>query len=1034
MVRRALQWLLVAAFAATLGHLAWNAFAVPPLAPGYWVGGHVPALRGLRPEDKNLYLRRTIYLSQQSRRAWIEVVGRDGLELYVNGRHVETQNLPSFPVAIVADVAPSLVVGRNVIAIAAHQASLGFPPVVAVDGAYTQDDGEHALRSDGRWRGSAFAERRAHRWFESEFDDNHWPFAPETTVSLRCKVKDPPRAVTTASVARWITLLPSDGPMVAAYREFDVQGVPRQAWLRVTTTSPYRLALNGYVIDEQEDRLATAERALVGQRTYDLTPLAQPGRNVLAFVFTPSGMPAHLLADVEVEDEAGRLNQFGTGADWLTCSQLPGDVLNPGGADAVWRPCHVESGDLDIKPWQPRRQVMQVNLPMGFLLGRLLGQVGLTAAIALLTWLACEAAARLLTRWCRARNPSAVRSGAVYLALVPATVFGVTALLATYDPRFACQDVYQGRWVILAVASVPLQWLFLLVLGRARWSAWPSLAGQGLGRRALVGVLLLAIVGAGAWLRFRNLTSEPLQWDEITGYEHTRGVLARGFPSDDVSPNMPPVYTNTSELVYFFTAAARLVFDDPRYVMRFPAACWSVLTIALIYIMGQSLFRSELVGLVAAAIYAFSPVCIAMCNYARYFATLQFFTVLTVYLFWLTVAGRGPIAKRSLWLTALSFVATYLAWEGGALVAPGLIVAALFLRRGRIYTMLGNPSVWAALLVSGLAVILQFAHRYLQQTESIWYGVSASDATIEPMWPYAVFQPWYYLWESTWNQDALIPMLTFLGAGLLALRGPWRRAVRFLFLIHFTVCFVTAALLNLIAWRYIHHFTPLLVLLAAAVFVAAARRLVKLAKHALACPGWVVYARGVAGAALVVAIAVSCGMTLSLCEMDRLRTEGFATTHFRFANLSGPTEFLREHAAADDLIICHHPFMINHFLGYRRADYWLESILRLPATLDDTDSNLPRDRRDGTPMIPNLESLEAVFANAKGRIWFLSVTQTDPYANNKDVMDYVHERMDVVYEDFGATIMVADTNHRSAIQLKRDLQAESNSTGLFIPK
>jgi len=37
------------------------------------------------------------------------------------------------------------------------------------------------------------------------------------------------------------------------------------------------------------------------------------------------------------------------------------------------------------------------------------------------------------------------------------------------------------------------------------------------------------------------------------------------------------------------------------------------------------------------------------------------------------------------------------------------------------------------------------------------------------MWRYpipGVFQPWYYIWQSSWTQDALLPLL-----GLL---GPWR--------------------------------------------------------------------------------------------------------------------------------------------------------------------------------------------------------------------------------------------------------------------
>jgi len=56
----------------------------------------------------------------------------------------------------------------------------------------------------------------------------------------------------------------------------------------------------------------------------------------------------------------------------------------------------------------------------------------------------------------------------VFLALVPATVGIAAAVLATYDPRIARQDVYQLKWVLLAAASVLAQWGFLRVARRRR--------------------------------------------------------------------------------------------------------------------------------------------------------------------------------------------------------------------------------------------------------------------------------------------------------------------------------------------------------------------------------------------------------------------------------------------------------------------------------------------------------------------------------------------------------------------------------------
>src|SRR5262249_14127768 len=160
----------------------------------------------------------------------------------------------------------------------------------------------------------------------------------------------------------------------------------------------------------------------------------------------------------------------------------------------------------------------------------------------------------------------------------------------------------------------------------------------------------------GFWLRMKDIAVEPLHWDEITVYRYSSGTLVRGFPSHETGPTLPIVYVNTSELAYMYVALAELFFDDPIYVIRIPAIIWGTLTIVLMYIVGRGLFRSRQVGLVAATFYTFSPVCIAMSNFGRYFGPLQFFTLLCIYLYWKTVRGTGAIDRRALWLCTAAFV------------------------------------------------------------------------------------------------------------------------------------------------------------------------------------------------------------------------------------------------------------------------------------------------------------------------------------------------------------------------------------------
>src|SRR5919202_2347618 len=101
MRRRAVRWSLVTAFALAVGHLAWRALFVPPPAQETVVGGEVTALAGPDAGEKQLYLRRLLHLSQRPRAAWLQVLGRDRLRLYVNGKLVDQQDHDGFPVAIV---------------------------------------------------------------------------------------------------------------------------------------------------------------------------------------------------------------------------------------------------------------------------------------------------------------------------------------------------------------------------------------------------------------------------------------------------------------------------------------------------------------------------------------------------------------------------------------------------------------------------------------------------------------------------------------------------------------------------------------------------------------------------------------------------------------------------------------------------------------------------------------------------------------------------------------------------------------------
>src|SRR4051794_33227439 len=230
MAVRKVSWAIVAAFAAAVGHLGWHTLAGPPVEPDYLVGGDGPALAGADPDARVLHLRRELYLPQRPRHAWLQAVGHDRLRVYVNGLLLQDRRLDGFPVALLADAAPLLKAGKNVIAVTAKQCSVGRPPRVGIEGAYLLSDGEHHFGVDGEWRCNTFFERQGSWWYTAEFDDRKWPFAQVVRADLRGKLRLPPRAVTEPAAGRWVTPPDRNSPTAGLRRDFTLDGQPAEGW------------------------------------------------------------------------------------------------------------------------------------------------------------------------------------------------------------------------------------------------------------------------------------------------------------------------------------------------------------------------------------------------------------------------------------------------------------------------------------------------------------------------------------------------------------------------------------------------------------------------------------------------------------------------------------------------------------------------------------------------------------------------------------------------------------------------------------
>jgi hypothetical protein len=491
---------------------------------------------------------------------------------------------------------------------------------------------------------------------------------------------------------------------------------------------------------------------------------------------------------------------------------------------------------------------------------------------------------------------------------------------------------------------------------------------------------------------------------------------------------LPFGYCSTSELAYYPTALCELFLDDPRLVLRIPALIWSMATLLLLVYIGTRWF-SPWAGLVAAALYALSPHAIGWANVGRYLSQVQFFTLLTMYFTYEAFRGSS-VRKGMVWAAALSMVAMYLSWEGSGMFGIGLALAVVVLRRHDPRPVLSCVSVYAAGFLVLLVVAAQNAHRVMQQTQRMWFGEGISDLSLKPMWRYPFFDIDFFLMNSSWTRDALLPMLAFAAACFLAVRHRWRVPLRFCIICLVSNAFLMAALLPLRTNRYSYHLLPITVLLAGAVFAALAESIWRISRDANLLGTHRNYVRAVALGLLISLTALASGRVIRTSEATDFVVAAYDAGQLHYPHWDGPTQYLREHVRPGDIVIAIAPHTQNHLMMAGKedmsktalVDYWLESTLVIQSTLGDTRS-VPRDRRSGAIMLYDLEQVKQLFAGNE-RVWYCTVRYAQAHINDSNVSKFMRENMDVVYEDYATAVMLRDNNHRTS-----PLQVEESEAG-----
>jgi 4-amino-4-deoxy-L-arabinose transferase-like glycosyltransferase len=207
-------------------------------------------------------------------------------------------------------------------------------------------------------------------------------------------------------------------------------------------------------------------------------------------------------------------------------------------------------------------------------------------------------------------------------------------------------------------------------------------------------VIIVALTAIGFYLRFNNLGDRSFWYDEaITSYAAI-GLLDHGTP---VMPS-GEAYTRALLNTYLIALSFKTL-GISEFSARIVSVIFGTLIIPLVYLLGKE-FKSKRVGLIAALLITFSAFEILWAREARMYAQFQFFYLLTVYLFYIS------LKKDNYKLFLFSGISFILAWYSHRLSLCFVPVAVTYILLCKRKEFLKNKYfIYATFGILGLAFV-----------------------------------------------------------------------------------------------------------------------------------------------------------------------------------------------------------------------------------------------------------------------------------------------------------------------------------------
>jgi len=410
-------------------------------------------------------------------------------------------------------------------------------------------------------------------------------------------------------------------------------------------------------------------------------------------------------------------------------------------------------------------------------------------------------------------------------------------------------------------------------------------------------------------------------------------------------------------------------------IARWPSLLAGVLTIAVYYTAGRTIFSSQITGLLAATLFTFDFVAIEWSGRARMYSLAHLFILLT--LTWLLKSIFQVPSERGRYLFLLFLAATLLSHTITFAILPPLIILTVIFTLLYSWRWLYQSRLWLQgiigfLMITGILLIVR-----LGQTGST--TTSQSNEAAPALSSKLGFLDSFFMPRLTWPPfDKLFSyfleypynwLLIFVGLGLLIVmfRFKQKRATfgdwAFCFLIVYNILLITElSILLTPVWqktRYLFFLNlPSFFLLTA----ESLRRLMSLLAQWLS--KLVPHIRQFHRINLVV---VGASLTLIVVLMGPKASE--VITAQSTGNYDTAFKFVREQWQTGDKIITVNPAAAYLYLGH--SDYYANQVTAKVLTNEDEDDNDDLiDRYTGAPLVDSVTELNAILSGEK-RVWFV---------------------------------------------------------------